>query len=143
MSYEMFDYNIFDNISIAMKKAKAYSRIKKELKAMDISSNEKIQLCKDRAKELIDGKKEIEQEVMRLKKIRDDAVDNWIDEYGVDGGKDDVFEAFEACEKEDKAFEAELDRLLDCEAMIKAYDKAIYVIEKEIAKNVSKSVSRR
>ena len=143
MSYEMFDYNIFDNISIAMKKAKKYSRIKKELKKMDLSPIEKINLCKARCKELMDSKGDLEQEVMELKEIRDDAVDAWIDEYGVDGGKDDVFEAFEECKEEDEAFEEALDRLLDREAEIRAYDKVIYAIEKEMAKEASKVSSRR
>lgn len=139
----MFDYNIFDNIGIAMHKAKSYSRIKKELKKSGLSLEEKIKLCQDRREELKVSISPLEDRVMAAKEIRDDAVDAWIDEYGTGDEKNDFFDAMEECHEEDKAFEEALDKLLECEGAIKAYDKAVNVMSKEMTKNAIKASSRR
>ena len=139
----MFNYNIFDNIGIAMHKAKSYSRIKKELKKSDLTLEDKIQLCQERKEKLSASISSLEDSVMYAKEIRDDAVDAWIDEYGTGDEKNDFFDAMDECHEEDKAFEDALDRLLECEGAIKAYEKAINVMNKEMSKNATKAASRR
>lgn len=139
----MFDYNIFDNVEIAMHKARAYSKLKKELKNAGLSSLEVIDLCQKRKQELVESKKDLEIAVSAAKAVRDSAVEAWIDEYGTGDEKNDLFDAMDDCYEEDKAFERELDALLKCEGAIKAYEKTINLMNNKMTMTAAKTANKR
>lgn len=124
----MFDYNVFDTITMKLAKHKFGRKILDEIK--ELPENEKVAYCeKLKAKLQVERVKYLE-DVTEKMDIRDRKEEEWMETYATGDKKADAFDAGDYAYEENKALAKSIKTFVKCEGAIHACDAIIKKINK-------------